>query len=131
MIEAAELAKRFGEVAAVDGISFQVQSGEFFGFLGPNGAGKTTTINMLIGLARPDAGSIRIGIFAAIERDFVEPAVDVAPALGIGELQPLGVSQVAQLLDPLKQDFMIRGLGHQDEGHAGSFDGLHKGLIRL
>jgi ABC-2 type transport system ATP-binding protein len=61
IIEVAELAKRFGEVVAVDGISFQVQPGEFFGFLGPNGAGKTTTINMLIGLARPDSGSIRIG----------------------------------------------------------------------
>jgi ABC-2 type transport system ATP-binding protein len=61
IIEVAELAKRFGEVTAVDGISFQVRPGEFFGFLGPNGAGKTTTINMLIGLARPDSGSIRIG----------------------------------------------------------------------
>ncbi len=41
-------------------ISFVVQSGEIFGFLGPNGAGKTTTINMLTGLARPDAGTITI-----------------------------------------------------------------------
>jgi ABC-2 type transport system ATP-binding protein len=55
------LKKRFGEVEAVSGISFQVRRGELFGFLGPNGAGKTTTINILTGLARPDAGSIRIG----------------------------------------------------------------------
>lgn len=41
-------------------ISFQVHRGKLFGILGPNGAGKATTINMLIGLARPDAGSIRI-----------------------------------------------------------------------
>jgi ABC-2 type transport system ATP-binding protein len=61
IIEVAELTKRFGEVTAVDHISFQVGQGELFGFLGPNGAGKTTTINMLIGLARPDSGSIRIG----------------------------------------------------------------------
>jgi ABC-2 type transport system ATP-binding protein len=61
IIEVDELTKRFGEVIAVDRISFQVHRGELFGFLGPNGAGKTTTINMLIGLARPDAGSIRIG----------------------------------------------------------------------
>jgi ABC-2 type transport system ATP-binding protein len=60
-IEVAELTKRFGDVTAVDHISFQVGRGELFGFLGPNGAGKTTTINMLIGLARPDSGSIRIG----------------------------------------------------------------------
>jgi len=54
------LAKRFGEVQAVSDVSFEVAKGELFGFLGPNGAGKTTTIHMLTGLARPDAGSIRI-----------------------------------------------------------------------
>jgi len=54
------LAKRFDEVQAVADVSFQVNEGELFGFLGPNGAGKTTTINMLTGLARPDAGTIRI-----------------------------------------------------------------------
>lgn len=58
-IEAVALTKRFGNVVAVDGVSFQVRAGEMFGFLGPNGAGKTTTINLLIGLARPTAGSIR------------------------------------------------------------------------
>jgi ABC-2 type transport system ATP-binding protein len=54
------LAKRFGEVQAVVEASFDVLQGELFGFLGPNGAGKTTTINMLTGLARPDAGKIVI-----------------------------------------------------------------------
>jgi len=54
------LAKRFDEVQAVSHVGFEVSEGELFGFLGPNGAGKTTTINMLTGLARPDAGSIRI-----------------------------------------------------------------------
>ena len=60
VIEVYGLAKRFGDVQAVAGVDFQVSKGELFGFLGPNGAGKTTTINMLIGLARPDAGTIRI-----------------------------------------------------------------------
>ena len=59
-IEARGLVKRFGEVEAVAGVDFEVLPGELFGFLGPNGAGKTTTINMLTGLARPDAGAIRI-----------------------------------------------------------------------
>ena len=54
------LAKHFDEVKAVESVSFEVEEGELFGFLGPNGAGKTTTINMLTGLARPDAGTIRI-----------------------------------------------------------------------
>ncbi|HDI61303.1 MAG TPA: ABC transporter ATP-binding protein [Desulfobacteraceae bacterium] len=60
-IEVEGLTKRFGEVQALTGVDFTVGAGELFGFLGPNGAGKTTTINMLTGLARPDAGSIRIG----------------------------------------------------------------------
>jgi ABC-2 type transport system ATP-binding protein len=55
------LSKHFAEVEAVSNLSFAVHRGELFGFLGPNGAGKTTTINMLTGLARPNAGSIRIG----------------------------------------------------------------------
>ncbi len=55
------LAKRFDGVQAVAAVDFQVRKGELFGFLGPNGAGKTTTINMLTGLARPDAGEIQIG----------------------------------------------------------------------
>ncbi|MBN2719629.1 MAG: ATP-binding cassette domain-containing protein [Proteobacteria bacterium] len=60
IIEVSSLSKVFGKVQAVDSIDFTVLRGELFGFLGPNGAGKTTTINMLTGLARPDAGSIRI-----------------------------------------------------------------------
>ncbi len=55
------LAKRFDDVQAVASVEFDVHRGELFGFLGPNGAGKTTTINMLTGLARPDAGTIHIG----------------------------------------------------------------------
>ncbi len=59
-IEVRGLSKRFGPVTAVAGIDFDVREGELFGFLGPNGAGKSTTINLLTGLARPDAGTIRI-----------------------------------------------------------------------
>jgi ABC-2 type transport system ATP-binding protein len=60
-IKVSGLTKHFGAVKAVGGVDFEVFPGELFGFLGPNGAGKTTTINMLTGLARPDAGTIRIG----------------------------------------------------------------------
>jgi len=60
-VEVSSLTKRYGKVLAVDDISFRVSQGELFGFLGPNGAGKTTTINLLTGLARPDAGTMRIG----------------------------------------------------------------------
>ena len=58
-VEVRELRKSYGELVAVDGISFQVEPGELFGFLGPNGAGKTTTVNILTGVSLPTAGSDR------------------------------------------------------------------------
>ncbi|HMJ02260.1 MAG TPA: ATP-binding cassette domain-containing protein [Conexibacter sp.] len=71
-IEAAGLAKTYGEVEAVRGVSFTVARGEVFGFLGPNGAGKSTTINMLCTLARPTSGTARVsGFDVAGERDDV------------------------------------------------------------
>jgi ABC-2 type transport system ATP-binding protein len=59
-IEVNDLSKRFGQIVAVDQISFEVKRGEAFGFLGPNGAGKTTTIRMLTGLSKPSSGKARI-----------------------------------------------------------------------
>lgn len=61
MIRAEELCKRYGRLAAVDGLNLEVGPGELFGFLGPNGAGKTTTIRMLTGLLRPTSGRVFIG----------------------------------------------------------------------
>jgi ABC-2 type transport system ATP-binding protein len=63
MIEVEGLAKQFGAIEAVKGVSFGVKPGEIFGFLGPNGAGKTTTINMLCTLVTPTAGSARVNGF--------------------------------------------------------------------
>ena len=57
IIEVERLTKIFKDLTAVDGVSFQVKTGEIFGFLGPNGAGKTTTINMLCTLLNPTAGT--------------------------------------------------------------------------
>jgi ABC-2 type transport system ATP-binding protein len=54
------LTKKFGDFTAVEGVNFQVQRGEIFGFLGPNGAGKTTTIRMLLGLIKPTGGTARV-----------------------------------------------------------------------
>jgi ABC-2 type transport system ATP-binding protein len=54
------LTKRFGSFTALDGLSIEVSAGEVFGFLGPNGAGKTTTVRMLLGLAKPAAGTATV-----------------------------------------------------------------------
>src|SRR2546427_8538735 len=59
-VEARQLVKRYGALAAVDGVSFQAMRGEVFGFLGANGAGKTTTLRMLCGLLRPTSGTALI-----------------------------------------------------------------------
>ena len=71
-IEAEGLVKTYGEVEAVRNVSLTVGGGEAFGLLGPNGAGKSTTINMLSTLARPSAGTARVGGFDVVrERDDV------------------------------------------------------------
>ena len=55
MIEARSLSKRYGDVKAVDAVTFSIGKGEVVGFLGPNGAGKTTTMRMLTGFLPPTA----------------------------------------------------------------------------
>ena len=60
VIEVRDFRKTYGDLVAVDGISFDVQQGEIFGLLGPNGAGKTSTLESLEGLRSPDGGSLRV-----------------------------------------------------------------------
>jgi ABC-2 type transport system ATP-binding protein len=78
MIEVQELRKVFGELVAVDGVSFTVQPGELFGLLGPNGAGKTTTIGCISGLLTPTAGRVRV-----MGHDVVRDGVAARRALGV------------------------------------------------
>jgi len=68
-IKAANLTKKFGDLTAVDHISFDVKKGEIFGFLGPNGAGKTTTIRMLCTLSRPTEGSATVAGYDIVKED--------------------------------------------------------------
>ena len=60
VIKVKDFRKTYGDVVAVDGISFDVQQGEIFGLLGPNGAGKTTTLESLEGIRAPDGGTLRV-----------------------------------------------------------------------
>jgi len=72
------LTRRFGGFTAVDNVSFEVATGQFFGFLGPNGAGKSTTIKMLTGLLEPSAGSIQI-----LGQPFSASALDLKRQIGV------------------------------------------------
>jgi len=60
VIQVQDFSKSYGDVVAVDGISFDVRQGEIFGLLGPNGAGKTTTLESLEGIRAPDSGTLRV-----------------------------------------------------------------------
>ena len=80
MIEVRNLERRFGDVVAVDGVSFTAADGRITGLLGPNGAGKTTTLRTLYGLLRPDAGAAAIdGIDAVADPLAVQRRIGVLP----------------------------------------------------
>ncbi len=75
-IVARNLTKRFGDFTAVDGIGFEIRTGEIFGFLGPNGSGKTTTIRMTLGLLQPTEGSVEVlGIPVSEHPEAIRPRV--------------------------------------------------------
>jgi ABC-2 type transport system ATP-binding protein len=67
-IDVRQLTRRFGQLEAVKGVSFEVSDGEMFGFLGPNGAGKTTTINMLCTLLHPSSGEALVNGFDVVRQ---------------------------------------------------------------
>jgi sodium transport system ATP-binding protein len=80
MIEVQDLAKHFGKVKAVDGVSFTAADGEITGLLGPNGAGKTTTLRMLYTLMTPDRGRVLVdGIDAKQDAQSVRRRLGVLP----------------------------------------------------
>ena len=80
MIELRDLNKAFGDVKAVDGVSFTARDGEITGLLGPNGAGKTTTLRMLYTLMKPDSGQVLVdGVDAAVDPVSVRRTLGVLP----------------------------------------------------
>ena len=86
VIEVRGLTKRFGQVLAVEAVSFDVERGTVTGFLGSNGAGKTTTLRMLLGLVRPDAGTAIIN--GRPYRDTEEPLHQVGAVLEASSFHP-------------------------------------------
>ena len=86
VIESASLSKRYGDVLAVDDLSFNIEAGTITGFLGPNGAGKSTTLRMLLGLAKPTLGHATI--FGKPYGELEEPALRVGAVLEATDFHP-------------------------------------------
>jgi ABC-2 type transport system ATP-binding protein len=86
VVVAESLTKRFGEVVAVDDLSFALESGTITGFLGPNGAGKTTTLRMLLGLAAPTKG--RALVFERAYAELEHPALRIGAVLEATDFHP-------------------------------------------
>jgi ABC-2 type transport system ATP-binding protein len=97
VIRVNSLRKTYGELVAVDNVSFEVQPGEVFGLLGPNGAGKTTTVEVLEGLRKPDSGEVAVlGIDVIGHPDDLRPRIGVS--LQTAALYPkLNVVEVLEL----------------------------------
>jgi ABC-2 type transport system ATP-binding protein len=86
VVLASSLTKRFGELVAVDELTFSLRPGTVTGFLGPNGAGKTTTLRLLLGLAEPTAGEVLV--FGRRYRELHDPARRVGAVLESDDFHP-------------------------------------------
>lgn len=134
-----KLSKNWGKTKAVDGISFDVEKGEVFGFLGPNGAGKTTTIKMLVGLTKPTSGGARVAGYDVItEPTLVKMRIGVVPESSnlydelsvydnlrfVSKLYHVSPSSKEKRIDGLLETFQLK------EYRDRSFGKLSKGLKR-
>jgi branched-chain amino acid transport system ATP-binding protein len=107
VLAAEGLTKRFGGIAAVEGVSFEVREGEILGIIGPNGSGKSTLFNCILGQLRPDAGAVTLD-----GRDVT--------GLRPSDLNSLGVSRTFQLLQVFPQLSVRDNLILARQEHVGS-----------
>jgi ABC-2 type transport system ATP-binding protein len=112
VIDIRGLTKRFGQVLAVDQLSFDVEGGTVTGFLGPNGAGKTTTLRMLLGLVKPTQGTATIN--GRPYRQLPDPSHHVGAVLEAADVHPgrtarnhLRVRATAGRIDPARVDAVL------------------------
>jgi ABC-2 type transport system ATP-binding protein len=103
-----ELRKRYGDVQALDGVSFAVREGEVFALLGPNGAGKSTTVRVLVTLTHPDGGRAAVG-----GHDVVREATAVRRTIGYVP-QDSGVDQFGTGRENLMLQGRVQGMGGRD-----------------
>jgi ABC-2 type transport system ATP-binding protein len=142
-IQAQELSKDFGEVYAVQGVSFEIQSGEIFSLLGPNGAGKSTTISMLACLLQPSGGDARV-----VGHSIVHEPMAVKSCIGVvpqeialyedlstrenlsfwGKMYGLRGSELERRVDEVLD---IIGLVDRQKGHVDKFSGGMKRRLNI
>ncbi len=123
VITVENLRKRYGDVLAVDGISFDVREGEIFGMVGPNGAGKTTTIECIEGLRSPTSGKVRVlGLNPARQRGLVMERIGIQlqssslpPRLKVREIMDLFASFYPRTVDA---DELLERLGLAEKRNA-------------
>ena len=127
VIRVTDLKKHYGDVHAVDGVSFEVRPGEIFGLLGPNGAGKSTTIGMLTTLVTPTGGSARVSGFD-VARDPLEVKRRIGVSLQTAAMYPK--LTVTELIDLFRSFYpksrptaeLIEALGLAERSKAQSKD---------
>lgn len=129
IIEVQDLTVRFGDLAAVDGISFSVRRGEIFGFLGPNGAGKTTTIRTITTIQRMTSGRILVDGFD-VDSDYLE----VRRRIGIAQ-QHISLDKHLTVRQNIKQHALLHKIPRSEMdariGRAVELLGLDEYMDRL
>jgi ABC-2 type transport system ATP-binding protein len=107
VLELRDLARRYGDVVALDGISFSVAAGQMFGFVGPNGAGKTTAMRIVLGVLAPDRGEVR----------FRDRPVDFAVRTRFGYMpEERGLYPKMRVRDQLVYLARLHGTGEREAG---------------
>jgi len=142
-IRVVDLHKHFGDVRAVDGVSFTVQEGEVFSLLGPNGAGKTTTISIISCLLKPDKGDVEVMGYSVLKSpQQVKENIGVVPQeIAIyedlsarenltfwGKMYGLRGSSLRKRVDEVLE---LTGLGEREKGRVGKFSGGMKRRLNI
>jgi ABC-2 type transport system ATP-binding protein len=143
VLACSQLEKRYGDLRAVDGVSFEVAEGETYGLLGPNGAGKTTTISIIAGLLRPDAGEVHVlGERLTPRSSSAKAAIGLVPQeLAVypdltarenlrffGRLHGLGRAELGRRTDEVLE---VTGLTDRADDRADTFSGGMKRRLNI